>query len=421
VTPQAEFAALYERHHKALYRYCRSIVRHEEDAQDALQSTMTRAYAALQERPHDFDLRPWLFRIAHNESVSILRRRRPTQELDAELAALGGVDERAELQETLRIFRQDLADLPERQRSALVLRELNGLRPAEIAALLDTTPGAVKQTLLEARRALARCHEGRETPCFDVQRALMDGDGRVLRGRGLRAHLRSCTGCRRFRDDVKRRRFGLLPALLSALQGSGLFAKTAVVAIVAVTATAEVRTLQEPKHPRPVPAATPTAAPTVVVKPATALATFAPKPRPTAEPIATTSPTHAAKHSAPPAKPRRHVTQRAPAKLGPAPKSHAKPRATPTAPSAKSAKPEKQETQQKPAKPEKPAKPQAKATPKPTPPGQAKKQQALATPTPAPPGQAKKQEPEALPPGQAKKQAPATMSPGQAKKQADTS
>jgi RNA polymerase sigma factor (sigma-70 family) len=282
VTPQAEFAALYERHHKALYRYCRSIVRHEEDAQDALQSTMTRAYAALQEKPHDFDLRPWLFRIAHNESVSILRRRRPTQELDAELAALGGVDERAELQETLRIFRQDLADLPDRQRSALVLRELNGLRPAEIAELLETTPGAIKQSLLEARRALARCHEGRETPCFDVQRALMDGDGRVLRGRGLRAHLRSCTACRRFRDDVKRRRFGLLPALLGALQGSGLFAKTAVVAVVAVTATAEVRTLQEPKRVHPVPAATPRATPTAVVKPARAAATSTPRPKPVA-------------------------------------------------------------------------------------------------------------------------------------------
>jgi RNA polymerase sigma factor (sigma-70 family) len=168
VTPQAEFAALYERHHKALYRYCRSIVRHEEDAQDALQSAMTRAYAALQEQPRDFDLRPWLFRIAHNESVSILRRRRPTLELDAELAALGGVDERAETQETLRLFRQDLADLPDRQRSALVLRELNGLRPSEIAKLLETTPGAVKQSLLEARRALARCHEVREYLLFIV-------------------------------------------------------------------------------------------------------------------------------------------------------------------------------------------------------------------------------------------------------------
>ncbi len=320
MTPQAEFAALYERHHKALYRYCRSIVHHEEDAQDALQSTMTRAYAALQEKPHDFDLRPWLFRIAHNESISILRRRRPTQELDAELAAFGGVDERAELQETLRIFRQDLADLPERQRSALVLRELNGLRPSEIAELLETTPGAVKQSLLEARRALVRCNEGRETPCFDVQRALMDGDGRVLRGRGLRAHLRSCTACRRFRDDVRRRRLSLMPALLGALQGSGLFAKTAVVAVVAVTATAEVRTLHEPKHARPVPAATPIATPTVVVKAARAAATPSPRPIATAAPRRASTATHA-----PAAKPHHHTARRRAAKVVPAPKLHPTP------------------------------------------------------------------------------------------------
>src|SRR4051812_441975 len=278
---------------------------------------MTRAYAALQEKPHDFDLRPWLFRIAHNESVSILRRRRPTQELDAELAALGDVDERAAAQETLRLFQQDLADLPERQRSALVLRELNGLRPGEIAELLDTTPGAIKQTLLEARRALARCHEGRETPCFDVQRALMDGDGRVLRGRALRAHLRSCAGCRRFRDDVRRRRFGLVPALLSALQGSGLFAKTAVVAIVAVTATAEVRTLQEPKHADPMPAATPRATPTVVVKPARAAAISTPRPKPVA--IEAARPQTRT--------PRRHIAthHRAPHKSAPHPKPHPMP------------------------------------------------------------------------------------------------
>jgi DNA-directed RNA polymerase specialized sigma24 family protein len=41
------FAALYQRHHQALYRYCRSIVRDEDDAQDALQSAMTRALVAL--------------------------------------------------------------------------------------------------------------------------------------------------------------------------------------------------------------------------------------------------------------------------------------------------------------------------------------------------------------------------------------
>src|SRR5918998_3385359 len=74
------FAAVYERHHQALYRYCRSIVRHDHDAQDALQNTMARAFAALQDRPRDLELRPWLFRIAHNEAVSIVRRRRQTVE-----------------------------------------------------------------------------------------------------------------------------------------------------------------------------------------------------------------------------------------------------------------------------------------------------------------------------------------------------
>ena len=70
------FAAVYERYHQPLYRYCRSILRDESDAQDALQSTFTRALAALKRDQRIAPLRPWLFRIAHNESISLLRRRR---------------------------------------------------------------------------------------------------------------------------------------------------------------------------------------------------------------------------------------------------------------------------------------------------------------------------------------------------------
>src|SRR3954467_191110 len=87
------FAAVYERHHQALYRYCRSILRHEEDAQDALQSTMAKAFAALQDESRDFDLKPWLFRIAHNEAIAILRRRRPTEELDDVAGFAGDMEE----------------------------------------------------------------------------------------------------------------------------------------------------------------------------------------------------------------------------------------------------------------------------------------------------------------------------------------
>ena len=144
----------------------RSILRHDQDAQDALQSTMTKAFAALQEEQRDFEVRPWLFRIAHNEAISLLRRRRPTAELEA-AASLGtdGLAEQVEDRRRLAELESDLADLPERQRAALVLRELNGLGHDEIAVVLDSTARSVKQTIFEARTALHECAEGRSMPC----------------------------------------------------------------------------------------------------------------------------------------------------------------------------------------------------------------------------------------------------------------
>ena len=67
----AAFAAVYQRHHQALYRYCRSILRHDADAQDALQSTFTAAFAALARGHRDAPIRPWLFRMSHNQAVSL--------------------------------------------------------------------------------------------------------------------------------------------------------------------------------------------------------------------------------------------------------------------------------------------------------------------------------------------------------------
>src|SRR3954471_22921090 len=209
----AALAAMYERHHQALYRYCRSILHDDEDARDALQSTMAKALAALRDEERDFELRPWLFRIAHNEAISKLRQRRATVELDA-VATLGtdSVAQTVEDRERLALLRADLRDLPERQRSALVLRELSGLTHAEIAVVLDSSARAVKQTIFEARAGLHECAEGRTMLCADVQRALSDGDGRVLRGRRVRAHVRSCRACRTFKTALAQR-----PADLAAL------------------------------------------------------------------------------------------------------------------------------------------------------------------------------------------------------------
>ena len=95
-----------------------------------------------------------------------------------------------ETRERLARLREDLADLPDRQRAALVLRELNGLGHEEIAAVLDSSPRAIKQTIFEARASLGECDEGRDMPCAEIQRMLSDADGRVLRGRGASA--RTC-------------------------------------------------------------------------------------------------------------------------------------------------------------------------------------------------------------------------------------
>src|SRR4051794_1489857 len=71
------FAVIYDRYHQRLYRYCRPLVGNDADAQDALQSAFTSALVALRRGQRDAPLRPWLYRIAHNEAVTVLRRRRP--------------------------------------------------------------------------------------------------------------------------------------------------------------------------------------------------------------------------------------------------------------------------------------------------------------------------------------------------------
>jgi RNA polymerase sigma factor (sigma-70 family) len=221
------FAAIFRRYHQPLYRFCLAIVGDPEDAQDALQNTMVKVMRALPGEERTIDLKPWLYRIAHNEAIDLLRRRRETRELDGEQAAPGyGLAEDAETRERLRRLLTDLRELPERQRETLVMRELAGLGFEEIGAALGTTGAVARQTLYEARQSLRQMEEGREMSCDEVTRALSDGDGRVTRRRDVRAHLRSCAGCRAFRDEIKVRQHDLaaispLPAAAVAgmLQG----------------------------------------------------------------------------------------------------------------------------------------------------------------------------------------------------------
>jgi RNA polymerase sigma factor (sigma-70 family) len=200
------FAAIYRRYHQDLYRYCAAIVGNPEDAQDALQNAMVKVLRSLPGEKRRVQLKPWLYRIAHNESVELLRRRRPVEQIDPELAAAGpSAVETADLRQRLRRLLGDLDELPDRQRGALVMRELAGLSFEQIAAAFDTTPAVARQTLYEARVGLQQMSEGREMPCEEVCHALSDGDRRTIRRRDIRAHLRACPDCRAFRDGISDR------------------------------------------------------------------------------------------------------------------------------------------------------------------------------------------------------------------------
>ncbi len=222
------FTVLYERHHQALYRYCRSLVGSESDAQDALQTAMTGALVALRSSRRDAPLRPWLFRIAYNESMTLLRRRRPVSELPVDLASPDAsphhtVEERARLAGLV----ADLQELPERQRGVLVMRELSGLSHAEISEAFGITVGAAKQTVLEARRSLLEFAEGRAMACDSVQSLISDGDGRALKGRRIRAHMRECATCASLAAAIPQRKADLLalsPAL-PATAAAGLLVR----------------------------------------------------------------------------------------------------------------------------------------------------------------------------------------------------
>jgi RNA polymerase sigma factor (sigma-70 family) len=216
------FAEIYRRYGQDLYRFCLSIVGNPEDAGDALQSTMAKALKALPGEERQIRLRPWLYRVAHNESVELLRRRRETVELAGDLAAPGGgVAEVAAQRERLSQLLRDLAELPERQRSMLAMRELAGFEFEQIGEAFETSPAVVRQTIYEARLSLRQLAEGREMSCEEVTRRLSDADGRVRRRRDIQAHLRACPDCRAFAQAIEERRHDLaslspLPAVASA-------------------------------------------------------------------------------------------------------------------------------------------------------------------------------------------------------------
>lgn len=152
-------AQLYERNSDLVYRYCLRMLRSREDAEDAAQTTFFQAVRALRRGVVPTFEQAWLLKIASNECKSRHRAgfRRSQRELTRDPQSLEELAEAPNGGDGRLIgVRQALAQLPETQRRALLLREWQGRSYAEIAHELGVSRPAVEALLFRARRGLAR-------------------------------------------------------------------------------------------------------------------------------------------------------------------------------------------------------------------------------------------------------------------------
>jgi RNA polymerase sigma factor (sigma-70 family) len=214
------FEILYDRHAGELLSFCGHLLGSRADAEDAIQSTFASAHRALLADDRAVDVRPWLFTIARNACLSILRARRPAAEVPAQ-APRGEEDPvvRAEQREDMRQLLTTLGELPERQRVALVLRELHGFNHSEIAAVLGVRAEQVKSYVYQARSNLISERDAREADCGAVRQELANARGPALLKSQLRRHLRSCADCRAYAAELarQRRRLGILLPLTPSM------------------------------------------------------------------------------------------------------------------------------------------------------------------------------------------------------------
>jgi RNA polymerase sigma factor (sigma-70 family) len=207
------FEVAFERHVAGILAFCRHMLGSREEAEDAVQHTFAAAYGDLQ-RSHErrIALKPWLYAIARNRCVSVLRAR-PEHATELHDLPTEGLSEEVERRAELRELLADVRELPEDQRAALLLAEAAGLSHAEVAKALGCEVASVKGIVFRARTGLMERRTARETPCDEIREQLANLRGGALRRNELRHHLRGCPACTAYREDVRRQRQMLAAAL----------------------------------------------------------------------------------------------------------------------------------------------------------------------------------------------------------------
>jgi RNA polymerase sigma factor (sigma-70 family) len=201
------FETIVDRYQGRLLGFCRQMLGSTEDAEDVLQEVFVNAYKAMLRDEREINLRPWLYRIARNRSLNHLRK--PTADAQESMDMVPAVEasSTAECVHNREEFRQLLVDvkkLPETQRSALLLREMDALSYEEIAAAMETTVPSVKSLLVRARISLAEASQARLLTCGEVRVELSEAaEGLRKVSSPVRRHVRECDECADFRSQVR--------------------------------------------------------------------------------------------------------------------------------------------------------------------------------------------------------------------------
>jgi RNA polymerase sigma factor (sigma-70 family) len=203
----AAFEVLVSRYHARLLAFCRHLLGSREDAEDVLQEVFSAAFNAILDDDRPINVRPWLYRIARNRSLNHLRRIQAVgvDSMDIHLHDHGATTaDKVHEREEFRLLVGDIHGLPETQRTALVLREMDALSYEQIAEAMETTVPSVKSLLVRARVSLAEAAQARMLTCEQVRIELGEVAEGLRRRPGalVRRHLRTCERCSTFKGQL---------------------------------------------------------------------------------------------------------------------------------------------------------------------------------------------------------------------------
>jgi RNA polymerase sigma factor (sigma-70 family) len=208
------FEVLYDRYSAGILGFCRHMLGSLADAEDAVQHTFIAAHADIHRHGRrELHVKAWLYTIARNRCLSMLRARRELPSDDGVDVVSDRVVDDVVRRDDLRALLADVAKLPEDQREALVLAEIGDLSHSDISAVVGCEAAKVKSLVFQARTALLDRRIARETSCAEIREQIATLRGGALRRSHLRHHIEACPGCAHYREEIRRQRAMLALAL----------------------------------------------------------------------------------------------------------------------------------------------------------------------------------------------------------------